>query len=148
MERPSDSVVLLLVGALVVTSALLVPVVWPNYGETPYFVDASPVDEEGNESGVIEYHELPPAVQESFNPSGQSAPMYIEGDPVFDRLDETRFIRYEGDLYRVSLYHGDGAWIFLTLLRYGLFTIGGLFAATGIGVGIYKRVRQSTTGDP
>ncbi|MFD1640975.1 hypothetical protein [Halohasta litorea] len=147
MERLSDSVVLLLVGTLVVASALLVPVVWPNYGQTPYFLDASPVDETGNESGVIEYDELPPVVQESFDPSGQSEPMYIEGDPALDRLDETQYIRHEGDLYRVSLYHGDGAWIFVTLLRYGLFTVGGLLAVAGIGVGLYKRIRQSTTSE-
>jgi|GEM_PF-394068 hypothetical protein len=148
MERPSDSVVLLLVGTLIVASALLVPVVWPNYGETPYFLDAAPVDETENESGVIEYDELPPVVQESFSLSGQSEPMYIEGDrDVLDGLDETRYIRYEGDLYRASLYHGDGAWIFITLLRYGLFAVGGLLAAAGIGVGVYKRISQSTTSE-
>ncbi len=147
MARPSDSVVLLLVGTLVVTAALLVPVVWPNYGATPYFLDASAVDETGNESGVVDYDELPPVVEESFDPSGHSQPMYIEGDPALNRLDETRYIRYDGDLYRVSLYHGDGAWIFVTLLRYGLFAVGGLLAVAGIGVGIYKRICQSTTGD-
>lgn len=148
MDRPSDSVVLLLVGALVVSSALLVPAVWPNYGQTPYFIDASSVDETGNESGVVDYDELPPVVRESFDPSGQSAPMYVERNrDVRDRLDETRYIRYEENLYRVSLYHGDGAWIFVTLLRYGLFAVGGLFVATGIGVGIYNRVRQSGTSD-
>lgn len=148
MERPSDSVVLLLVGALVVASGLLVPVVWPNYGQTPYFLDASSVDETGNESGVIEYDELPSVVQESFNPLGQSEPIYIDRDrEVLDLLNDVQYIRSEGDLYRVSLYHGDAAWIYVTLLRYGLFTVGGLLAATGIGVGIYNRIRQPPTSD-
>ena len=148
MERPSDSVVFLFVGALLVASALLVPVVWPNYGQTPYFLDASSVDEDGSESGVIEYGDLPPVVQESFDPSGQSEPIYIDRDrELLDLLNDVRYIRYEGDLYRVSLYHGDAAWIYVTLLRYGLFTVGGLLAATGIGVGLYHRIRQSPTGD-
>ena len=147
MERLSNSLVFLLVSTLVIVSAVILPVaLWPNYGETPYFLDASPVDEDGTESGVIEYENLPPVVQESFNLSGQSEPMYIGHDhKVQQLLTEKQYVRYEGQLYRISLYHGDAAWIYVTVLRYGLFAIGSLLAITGLTLTVYSRLRESET---
>jgi hypothetical protein len=153
MERPSDPIVLLIISALIITSALILPyVIWPNYGQTPYYINPTAVDDSTNvsESDIISYNDLPPAAQESFDKPdpNYSQPMYYDRDrEAIKILNEKQYVEHEGRLYRVSLVHGDGAWIYLTLGRFAMFLLGGISATIGIIAYILDKMRKPRTTD-
>ena len=134
-------IVLGIVGILLVSAPFFA---WPNYGETPYYVTAVPVDadinesdineSDINESDVIAYEMLPPTGQESFdNPvPNHSHPMYSEQDSdAIQLFTEYRYVEVDGKLYEVSLEHHDGVWIFASIIRLVMFGSGGVLAAIG-----------------
>lgn len=130
MTRIRTLALLLVVGAV---AALAAPsFLWPNYGQTPYWVAVSEADDDETGS-VVAYEQLSPVEREAFDDGRRGEPLYSQRDAdaisTFQRHD---FVERDGVRYRAELEHGDGAWIFVTFLRWGLFLLGGALGATGV----------------
>lgn len=152
MNTPSYSAGLLVVGVVCLLAAVALPVVWPTYGQTPYYISPVAVDQSDVEADAnkIQYDELPPAAQEAFDhpASDRSQPLYSERDrEAIQLLGEGTYIEHEGQLYEAFLEHGDGAWLYVMLFRYGVGAVGGLLMMVGIGAVGYNRIRPSETDD-
>lgn len=130
MNLTHAAIIALLAATLLIASPFYI---WPMYGETPYYVVATPTDAEPDGNNVIEFKSLPAEGQEAFdNPvPNHSHPIYEnKNSETIEMISENKYVRAEGQLYQVSLEHGDGAWLYVSLLRYGMLGSGVL-----LGVG-------------
>ena len=108
--------------AVAVVLAVAPVLVWPNYGQTPWTVEVSPA-QDPDDADVVAYENLSPTEQRAFEEArgDGSATVYVENDDGVRSFQTHGYVRYEGETYAVSSTHADGAWLYVTVLRYLLF---------------------------
>lgn len=137
-QLPSKTkLTLILAGVILVVSVIGPYFVYPQYGQTQYYLNRAPVEDAAalNESAIIAYEDLSPAGQASFdNPvPNTSAPLYSDRDrDTIQQLDEDTYIESNGQLYQIYIEHHDGVWVFVSLLQYAGYGVGGVLGLSGI----------------
>ena len=117
---------------------------WPHYGQTPYMLEVGPA-ESADHGEVVTYEDLPPDARAPFEDAldGESVTLYEEADEeLVATFQRYQYVEYGGDLYYASLPHGDGAWLFVIPIRWGMF-----LAGAGLGITAAVRFRRERRAD-
>lgn len=137
-------VVLVVVGLLLFAAPF---VLWPHYGEMPHSLYVTETDDP--EGTVTDYEHLSPEEQEIFDAqfTDESATLYSESDAAlistFEAID---YGRYEEQVYRVTVEHADGAWLFVTPVRWSMFGLGTLLLLAGFGRALNRQPDADSRG--
>lgn len=148
MDPRQVGALLLVVGLLVVAHPLYL---WPHFGQTPYTVEVAPAagDDLAEDATVLAYEELPADAQRAFDAALENGrvELFSEADAAaIEGLggDGETYVRKDGSVYRVSLYHADGAWLFVGPIRTLLSILGAALAVTGGLAAVDRSARPLT----